>query len=113
VYALVRHDDHTHLAYALELPSKPGEVQEELEILPEASYIITVKNPEQPSPPGVGLDEAQQAELPNRLEARFRGRRFVPVDPPEFLDPEGAELILIGAGRGRDGGTGDRSGSAA
>ncbi len=26
VYAIARHDDHTHLAYALELPEEPGEV---------------------------------------------------------------------------------------
>jgi hypothetical protein len=31
VYAIVRHDDHTHLAYALELPAAPGEVQRALE----------------------------------------------------------------------------------
>jgi hypothetical protein len=97
VYALVRHDDHTHLAYALELPQRPGAVQEELDIRPEASYIITVKNPEQPSPAGVGLDETEQADLPHSLERRFAGRRFGPIDPPEFLDQEGAELVLIGA----------------
>jgi len=45
VYAIARHDDHTHLAFALELPERPGEVQEELNIPPEGSYIITVKNP--------------------------------------------------------------------
>ena len=30
VYALVRHDDHTHLAFALELPQHPGQVQRDL-----------------------------------------------------------------------------------
>ena len=28
---------------------------------------------------------------------RFRGRRFIPLDPPDFLDHEGAEIVLIGA----------------
>ncbi|MGH9159750.1 MAG: hypothetical protein ACRD2X_07150 [Vicinamibacteraceae bacterium] len=56
-----------------------------------------MKNPEQPSPPGVGLGEAQRAEMPKRLMERFRNRRFVPVDPPDFLDQPGAELVLIGA----------------
>jgi hypothetical protein len=32
VYAIARHDDHTHLAFALELPERPAEVQEELNI---------------------------------------------------------------------------------
>ena len=97
VYAIVRHDDHTHLAYALELPEEPGEVQQELNIESEASYIITVKNPEQPAPPGVGLADTELVELPAHLQQRFQGRRFVPVDPPDFLDHEGTELVLIGA----------------
>jgi hypothetical protein len=42
VYTIARHDDHTHLAFALELPERPGEVQEELNIPREGSYIITV-----------------------------------------------------------------------
>jgi hypothetical protein len=97
VYAIVRHDDHTHLAFALELPAKRGEVQEQLNIPDQGSYIITVKNPELPAPSGVGLSAAAKPELPQSLRSRFAGRRFVPVDPPEFLDQEGAELVLIGA----------------
>jgi hypothetical protein len=31
------------------------------------------------------------------LQQRFGGRRFIPVDPVDFLNYEGAELILIGA----------------
>ena len=98
VYALVRHDDHTHLVFALELPQRQGQVQRELNIPEEGSYIIAIKNPEQPAPPGVGLTEDEQAELPERLQRRFERRRFVPVDPPSFLDHEGAELVFIGAG---------------
>jgi hypothetical protein len=97
VYTIARHDDHTHLAFALELPEQPGEVQEELNIPREGSYIITVKNPDVDAPPGIGLPEEGRAELPRRLRERFHGRRFVPVDPPDFLDREGAEFVLIGA----------------
>lgn len=97
VYALVRHGEHTHLAYALELPATSGEVQQALNIAGEASYIIVVKNPEAPSPEGVGLDETRRARLPKALVARFRGRRFIPVDPPHFLDHEGVEIVLVGA----------------
>ena len=43
VYAIVNHDDHTHLAFALELPAKPGEVQQELNIPEQGSYIITIR----------------------------------------------------------------------
>jgi hypothetical protein len=97
IYAIARHDDHTHLAFALELPERPGEVQEELNIPREGSYIITVRNPDADAPPGVGLSDAERAELPQRLRERSHGRRFIPVDPPDFLDREGAEFVLIGA----------------
>jgi hypothetical protein len=82
VYAIARHDDHTHLAFALEFPERPGQVQEELNIPPEGSYIITVKNPDVEAPPGVGLQEDDRANLPQRLRERFHGRRFIPVDLP-------------------------------
>src|SRR5438128_5542663 len=97
VYAIVRHEDHTHLAFALELPARPGEVQDELNIPKQGSYIITVRNPEQPAPPGFGLPDNEKPELPQRLQARFRGRRFAPVDSPDVLDREGTEFVLIGA----------------
>jgi hypothetical protein len=97
VYAIVRHASHTHLVYALELPDEPGEVQEELQLTAEGSYIISVKNPEQPSPPGAGLGEERQVSFPRTLQGRFRSRRFIPVDPASFLNYEGVEVLLIGA----------------
>jgi hypothetical protein len=97
VYAIARHSGHTHLAYALELPAEPGEVQQALNIVKEGSYIIAVKNPEAPSPPGVGLDESRRAAFPKELQERFQGRRFIPAEPPDFLDYEGAEILLVGA----------------
>lgn len=96
VYAIVRHGDHTHLAYSIELPKRGGEVQRALKIEDEASYIISVKNPQAPSPKGAGLRGEQKAEFPKRLQEAFEGRRFMDASP-DFLDYEGAELILIGA----------------
>lgn len=96
VYAIVRHGDHTHLAYTLELPKKPGEVQREFRIEDEASYIISVKNPQTPSPRGAGLKGESKAEYPKRLQELFEGRRFADAEP-DFLDFEGTELVLIGA----------------
>jgi hypothetical protein len=97
IYALVRHGDHTHLAYVLELPRREGPAERELNIKREASYIIAVKNPEAPNPPQAGLDRTREANFQKRLQEKFRGRRFIPVDPADFLDYEGAELMLIGA----------------
>jgi hypothetical protein len=96
-YAVARHGDHTHLVYALELPEKPGEVQRELDIEESGSYIISIKNPEKPSPPSAGLPRNAKAELPPYLIERFRDRRFAECDPPEFLDHEQVELMIIGA----------------
>jgi hypothetical protein len=96
-YALVDHDGHTHLAYVLELPSQPGEAQRVFRIEPEASYIVAVRNPDAPAPPGTGLPPRRRPEYPEELRARFGSRRFSAVDPPELLDHEGAEVVLIGA----------------
>lgn len=97
VYRIVRHDDHTHFVYALELPKSTGEVQEDLRLEEQASYVISIKNPERGSPVAVGLGEDRQAKFSKKLMERFRGRRFSEADPPDFLDKQGAEFLLISA----------------
>ena len=97
VYLIVRHRQHTHLAYALELPQTPGDVQQALNIVSDGSYVVAVKNPRAPAAVGTGLDPSRRARFPRNLQVRFRGRRFIPLDPPDFLDHEGAEIILVGA----------------
>lgn len=85
-----------HLAYVLELPQHPAEVQRAFHIVPEASFALSVKNPETPSPPGAGLGERQEADYPDRLQREFHGRRFAREDV-HLLDVPGAEFILVGA----------------
>jgi hypothetical protein len=97
-YAIVDHDGHSHLVYELELPDQLGSVQRDLQIRPEASYILTVINPRRPAPPAIGPRLSRRAELPEELIERFGERRFVPATP-ELLDHEGVELVLIAAGR--------------
>lgn len=97
VYAITRHDGHTHLAYSLELPEKPGVVQRALKIAEEASYVISVKNPEKGSPPQAGLRSDRKAHYPEKLQKAFAERRFMNVERPELLDYPGAEIMLIGA----------------
>jgi hypothetical protein len=72
-------------------------VQRALNIVQEGNYVIAVKNPEAPSAPGTGLDETRRAAFPKELRERFAGRRFIPAEPPDFLDYEWAEIILVGA----------------
>jgi hypothetical protein len=45
----------------------------------------------------VGVGVALAVPRLERLPERFGGRRFAPLDTPEWLDYEGVELVLIGA----------------
>lgn len=97
VYALVREDSQMHLAWALELPKKPGPVQKAFNIPEEASLAISIANPEKRGGPRTAqLSEEQQADYPKALQKEFRGRRFATEDP-RLLDYEGAQVIFIGA----------------
>lgn len=98
VYALVRHREHTHLAYALELPGEPGEAQKALGIEKEGNPILSVRNPlERRDDPAI----SPQLELPSyppELASLLGDRRFYPADPATFLDYEGTELLWINLG---------------
>lgn len=95
-YAIVKLGTQMHLAYALELPHRPGTVQQEFNIAPEASFAISIKNPAKGR--SLGLPEEQKAEFPAREQKKFRGRRFDREDA-ELLDYPGAEIVLVGARR--------------
>ena len=92
-YALARHEDHTHLVYFLHEPQKPGEVQRELEIKPQASYVISVKEPYAPSE--IVLEE--KPSYPESLRKKFDGHGWIPVEPTDFLDYRWSQVLLIGA----------------
>ena len=63
VYTLLRKEDRsTHLAYALTIPSNIGEVQEDLGLRSQGSFIISVKNPERSGPASASLP--QKPEFP-------------------------------------------------
>ncbi|WP_159590906.1 hypothetical protein [Chelativorans xinjiangense] len=96
VYVITLEDGQMHLSYELELPERRGDVQKELRILAQASYVLSVKNPEKGSPAYAGLREQDQADYPDKLQEEFRGRRFGREDV-ELLDYEGAEFLLVGA----------------
>ena len=96
VYAIVYRKDQAHLMYALELPDEPDDVQKQLRIAPEASFALSIKNPEQGAPTAAGLQADQAADYPQALQERFRGRRF-DHEHPKLLDYAGAEIVLIGA----------------
>jgi hypothetical protein len=92
-YAIARHEDHTHLAYVLHRPQQPGEVQKALEIKPEASYVIAVKQPYAPSE--IKLEE--KPSYPAGLVQKFDGHGFIPAEPTDYLDYRWTQVVLIGA----------------
>ena len=93
----VKHRGHTELAYLLELPQVPGPTQKEFEIRKEASYIISVKNPEVNVPGFAAFSSARKPEYPKRLMEIFGDRRWMDVENSELLDYENTQLLLIGA----------------
>jgi hypothetical protein len=97
IYRIVRHGSHTHLVYALELPERIGEVQEELNIEDEASYILSIKNPAKPAPRGAGLPGKESAQYPKRLKKVFRDRQFSEAAPTDFLDYPHTQFMLVAA----------------
>lgn len=91
-YVIADHDDHTHLAYALELPKQPKEVQKDLDIEQEGSYVISIRNPEQGSQ---FTDETPK--FPQSIKKKLGDTKFAKHIDSHMLDYEHTELILIGA----------------
>ena len=97
-YSIVKHDNHTELAYILELPNTPGPTQREFEIKKEASYIISVKNPNVTVPGYAAFsDENRKPDYPKHLKESFGNRRWIDVEDSKLLNYENTQLLLIGA----------------
>jgi hypothetical protein len=95
VYAILRHGRHTHMAYALELPEKPAEVQHALGIFRRENPYIAILNPLQEAREEAALSpQVSLPEYPPHLLRKFGDRRFHPADPPELLDYPGAEFLV-------------------
>lgn len=92
-YVIFERDNSSRLAYRLTSPDKPGKAQRELGILPEGSYIISVRNPAIDVP---GFPHSKP-DFPKTLEEKFADKRWIDIDDPRLLDYEKAQLLLIGA----------------
>ncbi|XP_024525920.1 uncharacterized protein LOC112344800 isoform X1 [Selaginella moellendorffii] len=98
VYCILKHKNHTHLIYKLDKPKEEHTaLQEELNLEKEASFIISAKNPSAGAPPNAGLGNKRKAMYPAKLQALMGSYRFVPVHPPDLLNYEGCEFILVPA----------------
>ena len=91
-----RAQDHpVYLAYSLSLPlpDEFGDVQKELEIHPEGSIGLTVKNPDAPAsnPAAPRKTDDQKEAYPDSLRALF-DTRWIPANPVELLNYPGTLL---------------------
>jgi hypothetical protein len=112
VYRLAEHEAHTHLQYSLDA-LELDDLSRDLDVEREASFIVSVANPDPTAwglveLPDIQLDLFDEAEVhvtiptpfPPSLQMRFEGRRFAQLDTPAWLDHPGAELIFIEVGSG-------------
>jgi hypothetical protein len=103
-YAIVDHNNHTELAFVLELPKELGEAQKELGIEKEASYVITVINPKIPKREEYLPTTEEAPKYPESVLTDFDdNENFVPLSRNlKFIDYQNAQIILIGAREGKD-----------
>ncbi|KAF1931482.1 tetrapyrrole biosynthesis, uroporphyrinogen III synthase [Didymella exigua CBS 183.55] len=94
VYLITRTDDATtHLVYSTTIPSEMGEVQEDLGIKDQGSFVISVKNPERSGPANASLP--QKPDFSKEIIEEFRGLAWSEVKP-KYLDHEYCQILLIG-----------------
>ncbi|KAJ9568479.1 hypothetical protein OSB04_004445 [Centaurea solstitialis] len=105
---------HTHLVYKLQLPPTNINIkdpQEALNVEREASFLIQIKNPiinkeeeeeeeaggSPPKKKKMKKMKKQEAVFPGHLQAEFGKLGYHAADPPEFLNYQGCEFLLISA----------------
>ncbi|PVH96362.1 tetrapyrrole biosynthesis, uroporphyrinogen III synthase, partial [Periconia macrospinosa] len=94
VYAITKTEDtSTHLAYAITIPSDIGEVQDDLGLRSQGSFIISVKNPKRSSPANTNLPRGP--DFPDEIIEEFRNLAWSKVQP-KHLDYPNAQILLIG-----------------
>jgi len=79
----------------LTIPSKLGEIQEELGLRSQGSFLVSVKNPERSGPASARLP--QKPEFPKEILEEFRGLAWAEIQP-EHLNYVNAQILLIGEG---------------
>ncbi|KAK4686067.1 hypothetical protein P7C73_g4061, partial [Tremellales sp. Uapishka_1] len=82
------------LAYEISVPAAEdfGAVQTELGLEPKGAVVLQVK---EPSADSRGNPRAAAIPREKRANDLFHGRRFIPANPPRFLDHQGTELLVI------------------
>lgn len=94
LYSIIKHKEHTHLVYVLEMPEKLGDVQHSFNIEQEGSFILAVKNP---YAAGAFTRSAHPVHYPQRIKDLLGTNKWSPAKDHELLEHEGAELFFAGA----------------
>ncbi|RFU78996.1 hypothetical protein TARUN_3227 [Trichoderma arundinaceum] len=97
VYAITTTGRESHLVYMTTIPEELGEVQKDLGVKEQGSFIISTKNPEYPGPATARLPKGP--EYPKKIHEEFRELRWIP-SKPHHLDYNNAQLLLIGESSG-------------
>ncbi|KAF6825659.1 hypothetical protein CPLU01_10159 [Colletotrichum plurivorum] len=97
VYVVTSTGRETHLAYMLTLPSTPGEVQDDLGIKEQGSFILSTKNPKFPGPANARLPESP--DFSEEIKNEFGDLRWSPTKPAH-LDFANAQILMIGESSG-------------
>ncbi len=96
VYSIVKHNDHTHLVYSLELPQRLGEVQKALNITRQGNYIVIIRHPFTKISERIKGRQHKNIGKDNNFLEYFGERKYIPADPPTLLNYEGSPLYIIG-----------------
>ncbi len=87
------------------MPQEIGDAQKELGIQKEATYIITVINPNKPVPEGYPTAEAERPRYPEDIEKYLNNsqERFISLSQNlNLINYQNAQVVLIGAREGKD-----------
>ncbi|EXJ59983.1 hypothetical protein A1O7_04131 [Cladophialophora yegresii CBS 114405] len=93
IYAVTSTGRESHLAYIINIPSEVGEVQKDFGLKQRGSFVVSVKNPEQP--PTGQQSVPSGPEYPPEIVDEFRGLRWKPLEP-KYLNYDHAQFLMIG-----------------
>lgn len=92
-YIIYFDNDHSYLAYRISKVNK--ELKDILNLKKADSFIVQIKNINKSASFGNQIVKETKVKFPRRLEKQFAKYKFIPLSTTEFLDYEGAELLLI------------------
>lgn len=92
-YQINKEEHSTKLGFKLTEPKNLGKAQKELGIKKEATYVISVKNPDVKTPKYID----EKPNYPKTLQKKFADKRWIDVDDKRLLDYENTQILLIGA----------------